>query len=312
MYNLNTRVLVTGGTGLLGRSLQAIMPQWVYVSSADCDLTDRSAVSDLIEAVNPEGIIHLAARVGGIKANVTRPAEFFYQNASMNLNVIHEAYKAGVQRLVACLSTCAFPDVNERYPFDESSLHLSPPTKTNFEYGYAKRLLDVQINAYRKQYGLDYVSLAPCNIYGPGDNFDLETCHLVPALIAKCVSAINSQSNTIELLGTGSPLRQQLYVGDLAQLIKVIYQHYSDPLPIIIAHPNNLSIGEIAQSVARAVGYTGKFVFNGQLDGQYRKDGSIELLLKFLQKNHIDFEFTSLDKGLRETVNWYLSSVHEK
>jgi GDP-L-fucose synthase len=312
MYNLNARVLVTGGTGLLGRSLQTIIPQWVYVGSADCDLTDRNAVADLIKTINPEGIIHLAARVGGIKANVARPAEFFYQNASMNLNVIHEAHEAGVKRLVACLSTCAFPDVNEYYPFNESSLHLSPPTKTNFEYGYAKRLLDIQVNAYRKQYGLDYVSFAPCNIYGPGDNFDLETCHLIPALIVKCLNAINDRNDTIELLGTGAPLRQQLYVNDLAQLIKIVYQYYSDSLPIIIAHPTNLSIREIAHSVARAVDYRGEFLFNGQLDGQYRKDGSIEMLLKLLQEEHIDFEFTPLDQGLQETVNWYLSNVCKK
>jgi len=309
VYNINAKVLVTGGTGLLGRTLKRLAPHWTYIGSSDCDLTDRRAVSDLIRELNPEGVIHLAARVGGIKANVNYPAEFFYQNTSMNLNVIHESYLAGVKRLVACLSTCAFPDIIESYPFSENSLHLSPPAPTNFEYGYAKRVLDVQVNAYRKQYNLDYVSLTPCNLYGMGDNFDLETCHLVPALIVKCISAIENKEDNIDLLGTGSPLRQQLYVDDLAKLIQIIYQYYSMPYPIIVAHPDNLSIKEIAEAVARATGYKGKFTFNGQLDGQFRKDGSIQLLLSFLKENNIDFGFTSLEQGLQKTVEWYLNQL---
>lgn len=307
MYNINAKVLVTGGTGLLGRSLKRLSPHWTYIGSSDCDLTDRRAVADLMRTLNPEGVIHLAARVGGIKANVNYPAEFFYQNMIMNLNVIHESYLAGIKRVVACLSTCAFPDTVESYPFSEDSLHLSPPAPTNFEYGYSKRVLDVQVNAYRKQYGLDYVSLTPCNFYGIGDNFDLETCHLVPALIVKCINAIENKEDNIDLLGTGSPLRQQLYVDDLAKLIQVIYQYYSMPYPIIVAHPDNLSIKEIAETVARVTGYKGRFTFNGQLDGQFRKDGSIQLLLSFLKENNIDFEFTSLEQGLQRTVEWYLN-----
>lgn len=306
MYDIKSRVLVTGGTGLLGRRLQKITPHWIYVGSSDCDLTDHRAVAELIKQVKPEGVIHLAARVGGIKANVHQPAEFFYQNVSMNLNVIHESYRAGVKRLVACLSTCAFPDVNDSYPFSEDTLHKHPPALTNFEYGYAKRVLDVQLNAYRKQYALDYVSLAPCNFYGIGDNFNLETCHLIPALISKCISAIQHKDSSISLLGTGSPLRQQLYVDDLAALVILIYQYYSKPFPIIVAHPNNHSIREIAQTVARVTGYAGTFEFSGELDGQFRKDGSIQLLLRFLREQDVDFQFTSLEDGLKETVQWYV------
>ena len=294
-------VVVTGGSGLVGHALRELRPGWTYLGSADYNLTEQTEVRRLFATLAPAAVVHLAARVGGIKANLGRPAEFFDDNVLMDTLVIREAHRAGVPKLLACLSTCAFPDVVESYPFTEAALHAGPPAPSNLSYGYAKRMMAVQIEAYRQQYGVAYTSLSPSNIYGPYDNFDPAESHLVPALIRKFVEAVELGHEEVELWGSGAPLRQQLYVEDLARIVVHLLEHYDGASTVLAAHPDNLSIRDIAAIVAGVAGYRGALRFNGRMDGQFRKDADIALLRSLMP----DFQFTSLREGVAKTVNWY-------
>lgn len=293
--------MVTGGSGLVGHALRRLRPDWTYLSSRDYNLTEQAEVRRLFAELRPSGVIHLAARVGGIKANLSSPAEFYYDNVSMNTFVLHEAYKVGVQKLLACLSTCAFPDVVDAYPFREDVLHQGPPAASNLTYGYSKRMVEVQIRAYRQQYGVHFTSVSPSNIYGPHDNFDPEQSHLVPALIRKLLHARETGAPSVEMWGTGRPLRQQLYVDDLAHIIVELFDRYDDAETVLVANPENLSVHEIAETVAQVVGYEGELRFNGQMDGQFRKDADPALLLSLLP----GFPFTPFAEGVARTLEWY-------
>jgi GDP-L-fucose synthase len=293
-------VLVTGGSGFLGRRLQKHQPQWIYISSRDCDLTKPNKVRELIGDYKPEAVIHLAARVGGIKDNIEHQADFYHINTMINTNVVHESYRLGMPRLLSSLSTCAFPEECLMYPFDEDSFFDGPPTMTNFSYGMSKRMLHVASMAYRNQYGLNYSTFCPSNIYGPGDHFAKENSHFVAALIHK----VSSENVELKLWGTGRPLRQQLYVDDLCEIIpKLLYKHNTDD-PLIVAPDENLSIEEMAKTLISQSGKDLKISFNGQMDGQYRKDGTNKRL-----KNVIgDFKFTTFKEGVAKTYEWYLEN----
>ena len=207
------KVIVTGGTGFLGSHLKTVKPEWKYVSSKDCDLTSQRETISYFKNEKPNAIIHLAARVGGIKDNIENQALFYYQNTMMNTNVLHAAHLAGVPRILSSLSTCAFPDKMWRYPFEEEDLFSGSPTETNFSYAISKRSLHAQSMAYRKQYDLNYSTFCPSNIYGPGDHFGQEASHFIAALVHKI--ALSQDGDTVNLWGTGLPLRQQLYIEDL-------------------------------------------------------------------------------------------------
>ena len=206
------KYIVTGGTGMVGMHLQEIMPDLVYLSSADCDLTDKNAVDALFASEKPDGVIHLAARVGGIMENIKNPASFYDENIQINTNTLMAARKNGVKRLIAILSTCMYPDKAVNYPMSEEDVHKGPPSAANFTYAYAKRCLAVQIDAYRHQHGLNYSYVIPCNLYGEHDNFeDSNKSHFVTALIKKIIDAENAGSTAITLFGTGKPMRQFMY-----------------------------------------------------------------------------------------------------
>jgi len=292
-------VLVTGGSGFIGRRLQSYRPDWVYLSSTDYDLLDRSAVDKMYADIQPEAVVHLAGRVGGIKDNSSNQVEFFEQNVVMNLNVVAGAHQAGVPRLLGALSTCAFPDVVSKYPFTEDEIFDGPCATTNFAYGYSKRLLHALILAYRSQHKVDYSTFSPSNVYGPGDHFDTDTSHFVPALISKAAKL--KDGDTLELWGTGAPLRQQLYVEDLCQIIPLLLTHHHSDDPIIVAPNENLSIDEMAKILISHLNIDVKIVYNNQLDGQHRKDGANALLLQTIG----DYNFTSFDSGIKQTYNWY-------
>ena len=296
------RVLVTGGTGFLGNRLKRHKPNWIYLSSEMCDLKDYNQTEEILRDLYPDAIVHLAARVGGIKDNSENQAEFYLQNTLINTNIIQAAYSTGISRVLSSLSTCAFPDVVEEYPFTEKDIFSGPPAKTNFSYGYTKRALHVQTLSYRSQYGLNYSTFCPSNIYGPDDHFDTEKSHFVPALISKLTKA--EDGGDIELWGTGNPKRQQLYVDDLAEIIPILLEKHNSSTPLIVAPSENLSIREMADIANNKIEKNVKIRYNGNLDGQYRKDGSNKRFIELVG----GYEFTSFDSGVEKTIQWYLEN----
>ena len=292
-------VVVTGGTGFVGKRLAKVRPDWIYLSSKDYDLVSTKDCKKMYQELRPDAVVHLAAKTGGIKASVANPAEFYYLNTMINANVIHQGYLHGVKRILAALSTCTFPDVAGSYPLTEDDILSGPPAKTNLSYGYSKRSLHIQINSYREQYGLDYSTFCPSNIYGPEDNFDDDESHFVAAMIKKITLAENGDE--VEFFGSGAPLRQELYIDDLAKIISILLEvHHSDS-PIIVAPYENFSIKQMVQMCIEVSGKEIKPFFNGKLSGQYRKDGNNKKLLETIG----DFKFTTFKKGIEKTYEWY-------
>jgi len=296
------RVLVTGGTGFLGSRLKRHKPNWIYLSSEMCDLKDYNQTEEILRDLYPDAIVHLAARVGGIKDNSENQAEFYLQNTLINTNIIQAAHSTGINRVLSSLSTCAFPDVVKEYPFTEKDIFSGPPAKSNFSYGYTKRALHVQTLSYRKQYGLNYSTFCPSNIYGPCDHFDTEKSHFIPALVSKLVKAENG--GAIELWGTGNPKRQQLYVDDLAEIIPVLLEKHNSDIPLIVAPNENLSIKQMADIALTKFKKNINIRYNNKLDGQYRKDGSNQKLINLIG----EFDFTSFNQGIENTINWYMEN----
>ena len=292
-------VLVTGGSGFVASRLKKIKPTWIYVSSRDYNLLDPAATKAMYKEYKPDAVLHLAARVGGIKDNANHQVEYFEQNVLMNINVVRGAYEAGVPRLLAALSTCAFPDVVASYPFTEEDIFGGPCAETNFSYGYSKRLLHALVLAYRKQYGVNYSTFSPSNIYGPGDHFGDEGAHFVPSLITK-ISKLE-EGDTLELWGTGAPLRQQMYVDDLCHIIPLLLEKHNGSEPLIVSPHENLSIDEMAKILISQLNIHINIRYNKELDGQYRKDGSNKRLLKLIG----NYQFTTFKEGIEKTYNWH-------
>jgi len=295
-------VLVTGGSGFLGRRLQKYKSEWNYVSSTQYNLINSYDCERMFSDFKPDAVVHLAARVGGIKENFENQAEFFYQNVMMNTNIIHAAHQAEIPRVLSALSTCAFPDKMPTYPFNEFDLLRGPPAETNLSYGYAKRMLHIQCVSYREQYGVNYSTFCPSNLYGPDDHFDSENSHFVSSLISK-VAKLND-GDTLELWGTGRPLRQQLYVDDMCRIIPILLEEHNSDVPLIVAPDENLSINEMANILIKQLNKNIKIVYNNQLDGQFRKDGSNKRFLELVG----DFKFTPFDVGVEKTIKWYLEN----
>lgn len=295
-------VLVTGGSGFLGKRLRIQQPDWIYVSSGECDLTQASQVEQLFGDIKPSAIVHLAARVGGIKENIENQAAFYYQNTMMNTNVLQCAYKSGVRRVLSSLSTCAYPDNIESYPFREEDFFMGSPAETNFAYGISKRGLQVQSCAYRKQYGVNYSTFSPSNLYGPGDHFGKENSHFVAALVHKV--AIATGGDNIVLWGSGLPLRQQLYVDDLCEIIPLLLAEHNTNTPLIVAPSQNLSILQMARSLTEQIEKKVTISFNGKMDGQFRKDGDNTEFLKLVG----GYMFTPFKEGVKKTYDWYLQN----
>ena len=301
-------ILVTGGSGLVGNALQKIQPDAVYISSKDYDLTLEKDVKAMFEKYKPKKVIHLAAQVGGIKHNMEHPAELLYQNVIMNTLVVHYAHKYNVGKLIGVLSNCAYPDVAKSYPLKEEQLFDSPPQITNFSYAYSKRTLAVQIEAYRKQYNCNFFSVIPCNMYGPSDNFDEKQSHFLAALIRKIRKAKKNNEKTLNLLGSGKPLRQYLFSEDFAKILIMLLDKYDGGGPINIAQKNeNFSIAEIAEIALDAIDIKGiNIKFDKSFpDGQFRKDLDVEKLYDVIG----DFKFTSLSNGIKKTYDWYLKNI---
>lgn len=298
------KVLVTGGSGMVGKSLQKIMPNAIYISSKDYNLTDSESVWKMLHKTGPDAIVHLAAKVGGIIDNINKPAEYFTDNVLMNTMLMDYAYNKGIDRFIGILSTCIYPDAVDSYPMIETDLHKGPPTPTNFSYGYAKRCLAVQTDAYNKQYNTKYQYLIPCNLYGEHDKYG-DNSHFIAALIKKIHLAKKNGDDKIVLFGTGTPLRQFMHSDDLA---KVIYHCLENDIydNMNVATEQNLSIREMAEIALKACDATDLTIqFDDNYpDGQFRKDVSIERL-----KNAIpDFQAIGLEDGIRKTYQYLLDN----
>ena len=308
-------MIVTGGGGFLGRvvvaALQARGAAEVFAPRRrEYDLREPDAVRRLLTdtsttrngAVVPADlIIHLAANVGGIGANRAHPAEFFYDNLMMGAQLLHEAWKAGVPKLVALGTVCAYPKYTP-VPFHEDDLWNGYPEETNAPYGLAKKMLLVQSQAYRDQYGYNSVFLLPVNLYGPHDNFNPASSHVSPALIRKCVEAIESGASEIVVWGDGSPTREFLYVNDAAEAIVLAAERYNSSVPVNIGSACEISIRDLVETIAREVGFTGTIRWDtSQPNGQpRRKLNTSRAFDAFGFRSATDFE-----TGLRKTIAWY-------
>ena len=298
------KIIVTGGSGMVGRSLKKILPNAIYITSKEYNLTSELDVIRMFETCKPNTVIHLAAKVGGIVDNINKPAEYFDDNILMNTLLVKYSLKYNVDRFMGILSTCIYPDTVENYPMVETDLHLGPPTKTNFSYGYAKRSLAVQIDAYNQQYGTNYQYLIPCNLYGEYDKYG-DNSHFIAALIKKIHTAKLNNDDSITIFGDGTPLRQFMHSDDLAFVIKYcLDNNIYDSMNV--ATPENLSIQEMVQIALEScdVGNL-KIIYDAtKPNGQFRKDVSIGVL-----KDKITlFNPIRLEDGIKKTYNYLIKN----
>jgi len=289
-------LLVTGGRGIVGSAIKGDFKP----SRNELDLMDLDAIVGYLKEHHITEIIHCAAKVGGIKANMDQLGEFFYANTIINTNVLEASRECELEKVVSFMSTCVFPD-DATYPLSPDQIHNGEPHSSNYAYAYAKRMLDVQSRAYRDQYGCNFVTVIPCNIYGPHDNFDLESSHVIPALIRKCDHAIENKSEFV-IWGSGNPWREFIYVGDVAEITTWVLKNYNEPTPFIMSPDDEVQISTIAQTIASVMGFEGDIVYDQQYpDGQLKKPSDNTKL-----KQHMpDFRFTSIEEGLQQAINWY-------
>jgi GDP-L-fucose synthase len=287
--------LVTGGTGLVGSAIMADVKV-----GRNYDLTNPLICDSMFNEHKPTHVIHCAAKVGGLGGNMNYKGEYFHDNIMINTNVIESARKAGVTNLVSFLSTCVFPDDIE-YPLTEKKIHLGEPHFSNYPYAYAKRMADIQIRAYREQYGVKYTSVIPCNIYGPNDNFSLEHGHVIPMLMHKLYLAQQRNEDFI-VWGSGKPLREFIFSKDVAKLAEWALHNYDESEPIIFSTSNEISIMDLVDLLVKEFEFKGRVIFDdSKPDGQFRKPSDNSKLKSYLP----NFEFTSIEEGIRETVYWF-------
>ncbi|KAI6096163.1 epimerase-domain-containing protein [Pisolithus croceorrhizus] len=313
-------ILVTGGTGLVGKAIEYVIenePQgsrfakrpgekWIFASSRDADLRDPKQTLELFEKYQPTHVIHLAALVGGLFANRERKATFLRDNMLINDNVLYTARIKKTRKVISCLSTCVFPDKID-YPLTEEKVHLGPPHDSNFGYAYAKRMVDVQNHAYKEEFGCNFTSAIPTNVFGPHDNFDLKHAHVIPALIHKCYLA-KKNGTPFKVMGDGSPLRQFIYSRDLAKLFIWQLREYDDVDPVIFSvdEDDEISIRDVANTIVAVMKYDAGAQFENEPNdnGQDRKPASNAKLIKLIG----EFKFTPFEDALQETVTWFLDN----
>ena len=300
------RVCVTGGAGFLGRNvvrkLEESGAKDIFVPLiAEYDLTQPEAIQRMLDRSTPDVVIHLAAQVGGIGANRARPAEFFYNNLMMGAMLMHQAWQRGVAKFVAIGTICAYPKFTP-VPFREEDLWNGYPEETNAPYGLAKKMLLVQAQAYRQQYGYNAIFLLPVNLYGPGDNFNPATSHVIPALIRKCIEANEAGLDEIVVWGDGSPTREFLYVEDAAEGILLASERFDGLQPVNLGSGNEISIKNLLETIVRLTGYSGKVVWDTSMpNGQPRRG-----LDTSRAEQYFGFKAQmSFKEGLRRTVEWY-------
>ena len=309
---IGKRVVVTGGAGFLGsfviEKLKERGATDIYIPLIEeYDLTDSNDVSRLydttLEGIDPANmvVIHLAANVGGIGANRERTAEFFYDNLMMGVELIHQAWQRGVGKFTAIGTVCAYPKFTP-VPFKEEDLWIGYPEETNAPYGLAKKMLLVQSQSYRQQYGFNSIYLLPVNLYGPRDNFNLETSHVIPALIRKAIEAQERGDKELVVWGDGSPTREFLYVEDAAEGILVATEKYNDSEPVNLGSGYEIPIKDLAEIIVRLTGFEGKLVFDTEKpNGQPRRGLDVSRA-----KDYFGWQTqVSFEEGMRRTIEWY-------
>jgi len=290
------KILVTGGNGLVGKHLQDILPEATYISSKDYDLTESYNAHRLMYKERPDVVIHLAARVGGILDNINYPVDYLEQNVLINTNLLKHCHQFNVSKVISILSTCIYPDVVDTYPMKEEILFQGPPPPDNFAYAMSKRCMATQMDSYVKQHNKQWSYLIPCNLYGEHDKYEEHHSHFVSALIKK----IHEAEDSVEIWGTGKPLRQFMYAGDLARVIK--YMIDNDVVDNFNVAPDYVhSIEEITKIGMESCGKGDLNIVydNTKPDGQYRKDVDSSKLISVMK----DFKFTSLEEGIRRVYD---------
>lgn len=302
------RVMVTGGAGFLGGFVLKKLAERgctnvMVVRASEFDLTKPADITRALAAFEPEVVIHLAAVVGGIGANRDQPGRFFYENAVMGIELIEQSRRFGVEKFVCIGTVCAYPK-HTSVPFMEDDLWNGYPEETNAPYGIAKKAMLVQLQAYREQYGMNGIFVLPVNLYGPHDNFDLHTSHVIPAIIRKCIEAKERGDSSVTLWGTGTVSREFIYAEDAAEGIVLAAERYDDPDPVNLGAGFEITISELATKIAQLTGFEGEIVWDSsQPDGQPRRCLDTERA-----RERFGFEAaTSFDEGLKRTIDWYLS-----
>ena len=297
------RVLVTGGTGMVGSAIKHFKPHWKYIGSNDCDLRNYEQTKEFFKHFQPTHVIHLAARVGGLFKNLREPVEMFQDNMQININVLRCSKEVEVQKVISILSTCIFPD-QIKYPLTEEKLHLGPPHYSNEGYAYAKRMLECLSRYYKS----NYTCVTPVNMYGPNDNYDPQDSHVIPGIIYKMSKA----KDALELKGTGIPRRQFMFSHDFARALIKLMSVENLPENLIVSPPpqTECSINEIAQTVKNVTGFKGEIIFenDSKNDGQFRKTASSEKFMALFP----DFVFTDIEDGLHQTYKDYEQNINKE
>jgi GDP-L-fucose synthase len=301
----NKKILITGGTGLVGNAFSTINIKHtkILIGSSEYDLRNASDCEEMYKKYAPDHVIHLAAKVGGVSANSNYLADFYTDNTLINTNVLRYAQKYKVEKLVSLLSTCIYPD-KVNFPLTEEQIHNGSPHNSNYGYAYAKRMLDVQSRVYRDQYGCNFITAIPNNLFGPNDNFDLQNSHVIPAIIHKVYDGRKNNSD-VELWGDGTPLREFTYSLDLAKILLFLLEEYDELEPINVGNTEEYDIKTVAKMICNNLDYDFKRIkWNvNKPSGQYKKPSCNKKLLEIGWKKE---EYTSLKDGLKKTCKWFI------
>ena len=297
---MRRKILVTGGSGLLGHAVKQVLPEAVFISRLDYDLTDRHAVRRMFELIRPEAVLHLAASVGGVQKNKKHNADLFESNVRIDTNVLTAAKDCGVDRLISVLSSCAYR-VNDEGVSTESDLHKEMPFSGSLGYGYAKRMLDIQTQLLHEQYGCRFSTVTPVTMFGPDDNWDLENGHVAGAMIHRCFLA-KQRNTSLEVWGSGRAVRQFVYSLDVARILIRCLEIFNGPGTMILAPDAGMAIKDLALQVAAALDFQGAIHFD-----ETKPEGQLRRVMKSVvfSKLFPDFKWTPFQEALASTVSWF-------